>query len=148
MAMGTGAALGLSSLLSLLLSAEMHIYRLQVACTQWFTIKGRGLPGSSLLVFSLTAISNLENVVFGKGFQKNIFSEILLCLLLAFFASGLIHQVCISTCFTFSMVGLYHINKIPSTLYQTTIPFLILAKITGRGKSRNWPRMSNKVDSL
>uniref|UniRef100_A0A2K5EDR1 Dolichyl-diphosphooligosaccharide--protein glycosyltransferase subunit KCP2 n=1 Tax=Aotus nancymaae TaxID=37293 RepID=A0A2K5EDR1_AOTNA len=140
MVVGTGTSLAISSLLSLLLFAGMQMYSHQLASTEWLTIQG-ALLGSGLFVFSLTSFKNL---IFGKGSQVKIFSEILLCLLLALFASGLIHRVC----FIFSMVGLYYINTVPassSTLYQPAAPFLTPAKVTGRARREIDPECSIKL---
>ncbi|NXF42162.1 KTAP2 protein, partial [Nyctibius bracteatus] len=122
---GTGTSLALSSLLSLLLFAGMQMYSRQLASTEWLTIQG-GLLGSALFLCSLTAFNNLENLVFGKGFQAKIFPETAERLLLSLPPSLI-----------FSMVGLYYINKISSTLYQSAAPVAAPTKAVGKGRKRN-----------
>ncbi|XP_054711425.1 LOW QUALITY PROTEIN: protein KRTCAP2 homolog [Uloborus diversus] len=117
-AISTGASCLLSTTLFVLLFASMQIYRLHLASSQLMTVFG-GFLGSFLFLLALTAIGNLESYAFGKGFQTKLFPEVLISLLVAVFASGLIHRVCITTCFLFTIVALYYMNKISTKVHGT-----------------------------
>ncbi|CAL1260812.1 unnamed protein product [Larinioides sclopetarius] len=121
MAFSSGTSCLLSTSLFVVLFSAMQVYRWHLASTQLMTVLG-GFLGSFLFMFALTAIGNIETYVFGKGFHTKLFPEVLISILVAVFACGLIHRVCITTCFIFSIVALYYMNKISNKVHGSSIP--------------------------
>jgi uncharacterized membrane protein YjjP (DUF1212 family) len=94
----------------------MQIYRNHLASSQVMTLVG-GYLGSVLFILVLTAIGNLETILFGRGYQTKLFPEVIICLFLAVGACAFIHRVCTTTCLIFSLIALFYINRISSAKY-------------------------------
>ncbi|KAK1123366.1 hypothetical protein K0M31_008080 [Melipona bicolor] len=119
MPVSSGVSFVLSSILTVLVFSGMQIYKAPLASSQIYTILG-GYIGSILFMCVLTAIGNLEATIFGKSFQQKLFPEVIFSLIVSLIASGLVHRVATTTCFLFSMIALYYINRISQETY--TVP--------------------------
>ncbi|XP_055677722.1 protein KRTCAP2 homolog [Lutzomyia longipalpis] len=120
MAVPTVVSLMLSSVACVLIFSGMQIYKPFLASTKATTLLG-GFVGSWLFILSLTAISNLEALLMGRGFQAKLFPEVAFCLASALIASGMVHRVCATTCIIFSLVALYYINRISQKVHNSTM---------------------------
>ncbi|CAF0744916.1 unnamed protein product [Adineta steineri] len=116
MAASNSTSFLLSFLISLLLFASMQLFRTQLASNQPMTIIG-GFIGSLVFISLLTAVSNFEMNTFGPGYQARIIPEVITCLFIAMICCGLVHRVCVTTCIIFSLIALYYINRISSSIY-------------------------------
>lgn len=132
MALPTSVSCVVSSILCLITFAGMQLFKTQLGSSKVMTILG-GFLGSQLFVFALTAMNNFENMNLGRNFQAKLFPEVIACLLLALFASGMVHRVCVTTCFIFSCIALYYVNSLSTAKYTIAAPAATQAK----GKKNN-----------
>ena len=117
MSVSSGVSFALSSVLTVLIFSGMQIYKTWLGSSQLYTILG-GYIGSVLFICILTAVGNLETTIFGKSFQQKLFPEVMFSLVVSLLASGLVHRVATTTCFLFSMIALYYINRISQATYS------------------------------
>ncbi|XP_028778061.1 protein KRTCAP2 homolog [Neltuma alba] len=104
---GPGSSMLYSFLLFTVILSLQEVYRGKLASTELFTIVG-GFISSLLFLVLLTFIGNFQETVGARtGWGAVIIAEAV-----ALIAASTVHRVCITTCFLFSVVLLYEVNKL------------------------------------
>jgi hypothetical protein len=116
--MNEGSTFLVSTLCGLLTVSSMQVFKTYLASSQVLTILG-GFVGSILFLFLLTAVGNLEKLMFGDNFQAQL-KEVVFCLVVSLMAAGSIHRVCVTVCLLFSMLMLFGVYKISQDTYTVS----------------------------
>ncbi|XP_057446979.1 uncharacterized protein LOC130738827 [Lotus japonicus] len=107
---GSGSSMLYSFLLFTVILSLQEMYRGKLASSELYTILG-GFTSSLLFLVLLTFIGNFQETTGTRtGWGAVIIAE-----LVALIAAGTVHRVCITTCFLFSAVLLYEVNKLSSS---------------------------------
>ncbi|XP_044475637.1 keratinocyte-associated protein 2-like [Mangifera indica] len=104
---GAGSSMLYSFLLFVVILSLQEVYRGKLASTELFTIVG-GFISSLLFLVSLTFIGNFQETC---G-MKTGWGAVMIAGAIALIAASTVHRVCITTCFLFSAVLLYEVNKL------------------------------------
>ncbi|XP_044480341.1 keratinocyte-associated protein 2-like [Mangifera indica] len=104
---GAGSSMLYSFLLFVVILSLQEVYRGKLASTELFTLVG-GFISSLLFVVSLTFIGNFQETC---G-MKTGWGAVMIAEAIALIAASTVHRVCITTCFLFSAVLLYEVNKL------------------------------------
>ncbi|KAL4716064.1 hypothetical protein ACJJTC_002829 [Scirpophaga incertulas] len=117
MAVNSATSFVLSSILSLLIFSGMQMYK-PLLIKSPVTIMFGGYLASVMFMLFITAIGNLETFFYGKNFHVK-WAEVVLSMLVALVAAGMVHRICFTTCLIFSIVTLYYMNKLAQKTYAT-----------------------------
>lgn len=108
---GQGSSMLYSSLLFTVILSLQEMYRGKLASTELFTILG-GFISSLLFLLLLTFIGNFQE---SSGIKTG-WGAVIIAEAVALIAASTVHRVCITTCFLFSAVFLYEINKLSGAM--------------------------------
>ncbi|NP_001040196.1 keratinocyte-associated protein 2 [Bombyx mori] len=120
MAVNSATSFVLSSILTLLIFSGMQMYKPQLILSPMTIIFG-GYLGSLMFMFFVTAVGNLETILFGKAFQLKL-PEVVLSMGISLIAAGMVHRICFTTCLIFCVITIYYMNKLSQKKYAVVAP--------------------------